>query len=77
MRGQTARGLDERVSTVEHAVEHSTQFRARRAGRQRFDTDPFSGKLHHRQIDPVEHAVVIGAILQMVEHLQRRAQRQP
>jgi hypothetical protein len=75
LRGQTARGLDERVSTVEHAVEHSTQFRARRAGRQRFDADPFSGEIRHWQIDPVEQAIVIGAILQMVEHLQRRTER--
>ena len=43
--------------------------------RQRLDPDPCCREIVDRQIDPIERAVVVGAILQVVEHLQRRAQR--
>ena len=57
--------LDDRVA----------QLRRRAGRRKHLDRRAMSAKNLQRQVDTVELSIVVGAILQMVDHLQRGAQR--
>jgi len=72
---QPARGRDEQVGAVEQNVEHTAQLRACCRLRQRLHPDAGRREVGERQVDAVEPAVILAAILQMIEHLQRSAKR--
>ena len=51
------------------------QARRRRLRSQRFDGGPVAGQDIQRQVDPVEIAIIRAAVLEVVDDLQRRADR--
>ena len=55
-------------------LEARPQLRRGLAPCQRLDADAVSGKLIERDVDAVERPIVVGAVLQMVDDLQCRAQ---
>ena len=73
--GRSRRGRDQRLGVVEQPVEHAAQRRAGGRRGERLDRAAGRREIVQRDIDAVEIAVIVGAVLQMVQHLQRGAQR--
>ena len=70
---QTASLLDQLSGAVQQAVEHTPQSWVRRTGCQRLHPGACRSELFERQVYAIEPPVIVDAILQVIEHLQRRA----
>src|SRR6185437_16328579 len=66
---------DERLGAVEQAVDDAAQPGAGTGCRELRDGAAAFGEIRLGQIDAIERAVIGGAILQVIEHLERAAQR--
>ena len=72
---QRPRRNEQLIDAVEAAIEHPTQFRRRPGSIQGLDTNPRRRKIVEWNVDPVEIAIIVPAVLQMIDDLQRRAER--
>ena len=71
---QLARTLHQHVGLVEQAIEHAAQRRRAFRFGQRLDANPLGREMIERHIDPVHLQIVVLAILQVIDDLQRIAQ---
>src|SRR5256885_1116965 len=73
--GERSRLVEQRCGTSRKGFDYLAQGRRGHASGERFDARSLRGQGVDWNIDTIEFAVVLGAVLQMVDHLQRGAER--
>src|SRR5690606_22896615 len=67
-------GAQQLVDAIEHVIQNLAQSRRARRGIERLDAETGGGEAVQRQVNPIELAIVVLAVLQVVEQLQGVAQ---